>query len=100
MASYINIAFATVRTALFIIFLFIYKMFDSKTLKINIGATIKDPEMLRHVSDHLKTKAICKHAVKKLPPVINYVSDRYKTQRMCNKVVLENGEMLMFIPDF
>ena len=75
-------------------------MFDRKTLKINSGATIKDPEMLRHVSDHLKTKTICKYAVKKLPLVINYVSDRYKTQRMCNKVVLENGEMLMFIPDF
>ena len=28
-----------------------------------------------------------------------YVPDRYKTHRMCDKVILENGETLMFIPD-
>ena len=31
--------------------------------KINIGAVIKNPEMLKYVPDHLKTKTICKHAV-------------------------------------
>ena len=34
---------------------------------------IKDPEMLGLVSDNLKTKKICKHAVKKLPSLIKYV---------------------------
>ena len=28
-----------------------------------------------------------------------YVPDRYKIHRMCDKVILENGETLMFIPD-
>ena len=42
--------------------------------------------MLRFVPDHLKTKKMCKHAVKTLPFVIRYVPDRYKTQQMCNKV--------------
>ena len=32
--------------------------------------------MLRFVSDHLKTKSMCKNVVKKLPFVIRYVSDR------------------------
>ena len=41
-------------------------MFDSKTLEINIGEIIKDPEMLEFVPDHLKTKKMCKHVVKKL----------------------------------
>ena len=52
-------------------------MVDSETLKISIGAIIKDPEMLRLVSDHLKTKRKCKYAVKKLSFIIKYVSDRY-----------------------
>ena len=30
-------------------------MVDSKTLKTIIGAKMEDPEMLRFVSDHLKT---------------------------------------------
>ena len=38
-----------------------------KTIKISIGAIIKKPEMLKFGSDHLKTKFICKNALKKLP---------------------------------
>ena len=33
---------------------------------INIGTVIKNPEILKFVHDHLKTKKMCKHAVKKL----------------------------------
>ena len=51
-----------------------------KSSKISIGAIIKNPEMLKFVSDHLKTKKDVKHALKKLPFVIRYVPDRYKTQ--------------------
>ena len=47
-------------------------MIDSKTLKISIGAIIKDSEMLRLVLDHLKTDKMCKHTVKKLT-VLNKV---------------------------
>ena len=54
----------------FSLFLFsIYKMVDSmdiyKPLNINIGTVMKNPEMLTFVPDHLKTKKMCKHAVKK-----------------------------------
>ena len=52
----------------------IYKMFESeysannyKSLKVSIRAIIKNPEMLRFVLNHLKTKKMCKHTVKKLP---------------------------------
>ena len=51
-----------------------------KPLKISIGAIIKNSEMLKFVSDHRKTKKMCKNAVKKLPFVIINVPDRYKSQ--------------------
>ena len=35
-------------------------------LKISIGIIIKKAEMLRIVSDHFKTKKMCKYAVKKI----------------------------------
>ena len=54
--------------------------------------------MLKFVPDHLKTKNMCKIAVKKLPFVIMYVPDRYKTQEMCGKIILEFGGMLKYIP--
>ena len=38
-----------------------------KSLNINIRTVMKNPEMLQFVSDHLKTKKLCKHALKKLP---------------------------------
>ena len=92
---------------LFLHFCFsLQKMVDSKcntdnftSLKINIGAIIKNPDMSRFVYDHLKTKKMCKHAVKKLSFVIKYVPDRYKTQGMCHKAVVENGETSKFVPD-
>ena len=50
--------------------------------------------MLKFVLDHLRTKKMCKHAVKKLSFLLRYVPDQYKTQQMCDKAVLENGETL------
>ena len=41
--------------------------------------------MLKFCPGHLKTKSMCKHAVKKLPFLLRYIPDQYKTQQMCNK---------------
>ena len=38
-----------------------------KSVKISIRRVMRNPEMLKVVPDHLKTKKMCKHAVKKLP---------------------------------
>ena len=35
-----------------------------KSLNINIGTVMRNPEMLKFVLDHLKSKNMCKHAVK------------------------------------
>ena len=35
-----------------------------KSLNISIGTVMRNPEMLKFVPDHLKTKKMCKHAVK------------------------------------
>ena len=55
--------------------------------------------MRKFVPYHLKTKAMCKNAVKKLAFVTMCVPDRYKTQGICDKVILENSGMLKLIPD-
>ena len=34
-----------------------------KSLDISNGTVMKNPEMLKFISDHLKTKKMCKHAV-------------------------------------
>ena len=57
-----------------------YNMDIYKSVKIRLGAVIRNPEKLKFVSDHLKTKTMCKHAVKKIPFLIRYVPDRYKNQ--------------------
>ena len=81
-------------------------MVDSKhnsdnyeNLKINTGAIIKDPEILKFVPDYLKTNKMCKNAVKKLPFIIKYIPGHFKTKEMCDKVVLKISEML-FTPDW
>ena len=66
-------------------------MFDSsrdncKSLKTSIGVKIKNPEMLKFIPDHLKTKKMGKNTVKKLPLVIRFVPDRYKTQVCMTKL--------------
>ena len=55
--------------------------------------------MIKFVPDHLKTKKMCKHAVKELPFLIRYVPDQYKTQQMCDKTVVKNGGTLKFVPN-
>ena len=50
--------------------------------------------MLKFFPDHLKTKRMCQHAVKKLLFLLRYVLDQYKTQQMCDKAVLERDRTL------
>ena len=51
------------------IFLLIFCFAISKVVhQYSTGTVIKNPEMLMFVPDHLKTKKMCKHAVK------NYLS--------------------------
>ena len=57
-----------------------YSMDIYKSVKISIGTVMKNPEMLKFVPDHLKTKKMCKHSVEKLPFLIRHVPDRYKNQ--------------------
>ena len=52
-----------------------------KSLNISIGTIIKNPEIIKFVPDHVKTKKMCKHAVKKLHYLLRYVPDQYKTQK-------------------
>ena len=72
-------------------------------LNINIATVMKNPEMLKFVFNHLKTKRcylkMRKHAVKKLPYLLRYVLDQYKTQQICDKAILENGGRLKSVPD-
>ena len=53
---------------------------------------MKNPEMLKLVPYHLKTKQMCNYAVKKLPYLLRYVPDQYKTLKMCNRAILKHGE--------
>ena len=41
-----------------------------KTWKISIRQIIKNPEMVKFVPDHFKTKKVCKNVIKKLSFVI------------------------------
>ena len=69
-----------------------YSMDIYKSVKISIGTVMKNPLILKFVSDHLKTKEICKLAIKRLPFVIRYIPDQYEAQQMSNKDILENGK--------
>ena len=55
-----------------------------ESLNISIGTVMKNPEMLKFVPDHPKTKKMGKPAVKELPFVIRYVPDRYKAPDSTN----------------
>ena len=37
-----------------------------KLININIETVMKNPEMLKFIPDHLKTKQMCNYAVKKI----------------------------------
>ena len=43
-----------------------YTMDIYKFVKISIGIIMRNPEMLKFIPNHLKTKKMCKHAVKKI----------------------------------
>ena len=65
-----------------------YSMDTYKSIKIITGTIMRNPEMFKFVPDHLKTKKMCKHAVKKILYLLRYVPDQYKTQIMCDKGIL------------
>ena len=74
-----------------------YSPDNYNSLKISIGAIIKNQKILRSVPDHLKPKKIkkmWKQAAKKLPFLIRYVPDWCKTQEMCDRVVSKDLFML------
>ena len=50
-----------------------------KSLNISNETVMKNPEMSKFVPDHLKTKKMCKHVVKKLLYLLRSVPDQYKT---------------------
>ena len=41
-----------------------------KSLNISIRTVIKNPEMLKFVPDHLKSKKMCKHTVQNIPDLL------------------------------
>ena len=41
---------------------------------------MKNPKILKLITDHLRTKKVFNYAVKKMSFVIRYVPDQYKTQ--------------------
>ena len=74
----------------------VYIAGDYKSSKISTATIIKNPEMLRLVPDHLKTKNMSKYGVKKQTVVIKYVPDLYESQQMCDKAIPENSGTLEF----
>ena len=68
-----------------------HNMIIYKSIKISTGAVMNNLEIVKFVPDHLKTKKICEHAIKKIPFVIQHVLDRYKSQQMCSKAILESN---------
>ena len=58
----------------------LYKMVESKTLKVSIRTIINNPEMLWFVSDHLKTEKTGKYAIKKFTFVTKYGPDKFKAK--------------------
>ena len=55
---------------------------------------MRNSEVLKFVANHLKTKIMHKHAVKKLHFLIKYVPDQDKTQQITDKAVLVNDGTL------
>ena len=65
-------------------FFSLYKMVENENvlnscnnLKISTWAIIQNPEMLETVSDNLKTKKMCKNAVKKVLSVTMHAPDQH-----------------------
>ena len=82
---------------------------DCKSPEISIGAIMKNPEMLKFVTDHLKTKKIpdwyktqemCHIIIYKDPFMLIYCPNIYKTQRMCDETVDDCLAALKVISDW
>ena len=65
-----------------------------KSLNIIIVTVMKNPEMLKFVPDHLKTKRMCKHAVKQLRYLLRYFPDQYKIQQMIMQLIKQFQKMV------
>ena len=63
-----------------------YSMDIYKSVRRIIGTVMRNPELLKFVPDHLKTKKMFKDAVEKLAFVVN-VPDQYKTQQIYDKAI-------------
>ena len=68
-----------------------------KSLNISIGTVMKNPEMLKFVPDHLKTKKMCDKANLENGGTLNSVPYCYKNQEMCNKTVDNDPHALEFV---
>ena len=66
--------------------------------KINIGAVIKNPEMLKFIPVHLKTTQLCKHAVKN-HSFTKICFWSIKNQQIYDNAILKNDETLESVPD-
>ena len=76
----IALIFQSFKDSLFLLFLFsMYKMVDTmdiyKSLNTGIKTVMKNPEIIRFVSDHINTKKMWKHSVRKLSYILRDVSD-------------------------
>ena len=56
-------------------------------LNISNGTGMENPEMLKFVPDHLKTKKMCKNVITKLPDLLGYAPDQYEGQKWCDKAI-------------
>ena len=81
----------SIQDSFVLLFLLSNELVDSmdnyKSLNINIVTVMKNPEMLKFVLDHPKTKKMCRHAVKKLPYLLRYVPDQYNLNKFVIKLI-------------
>ena len=63
-----------------------------KYLNINIRTVMRNPEILKFVPNHFKTKIMCKHTVKKLSYLVRYLPGQYNAQQIFEKAILEYSE--------
>ena len=77
----------------------VYSIDIYKSLNIDTRTVMKNLEIIKFIHDHLKTKKMRKHAVKKLYYLLRYVPNQYMIQQMYNEAVLENAWMLEYVLD-
>ena len=59
-----------------------------------------EPEVLKFVPDHFKTKRMRKWAVEGEPEALEFIPDHFKTKKMCDRAVEDEPDTLEFIPDY